>query len=662
MKLTVDEIKERVSNTEDDRKGYVALADQWERMWSMNVWPQTWQQALKEGREQVTLPTAYNTVNLAMRLFANEPKIEVPPCHPSEEKDDESNLRERWLKAMWTTVDYQTRRSTIADLVWQSLVRGRHALEVKWIRDELPEKMRDKKFPILIRTLDPLNVGVSEGPLWTNYAFHKYRQKISQVIQRYPNIKRRDSIKDKLRQDKATEIDVIDFWWAGEEGEIWNAVLVDDDFTKKPVETDYPMIPIIEGFGDSAPISGETFKGMSVLHPMRDLFFYNCRLVSQMATGVQYYFWPMLIATNEEGREIEDFEIKPGQILRPPPGTKIDQIAPAPNVPLAQAVIGMVDGNIQQSSFPGVLYGQAPGELQAGYGVSLLSDAAKGRVNQVRFNLERTLEYTNQLVLAIVEEFGEDDGVTVWGKNERAGNFYSVTLTKDDIEGYYENRVTITPAIPADIVQRQTLAIRMMEAGIISKRTVRDKFLDISLPEDEAVRVAIEQALQSEELTPKVILDALREYFPDDWEIKIAGTSLEQVAMAEQQALNPPPPQPPMPPPGMFGNGPQAMPPGMPPMPPGMGPGGPMPPGMPPGMMGPPPGPGGPMGPGGPPPPIQPPSMNLDMGTLGVEQQGQLTPELMGLPPGMDPAMFAQLMGQPLPPGEELNGLLGGMI
>jgi hypothetical protein len=54
--------------------------------------------------------------------------------------------------------------------------------------------------------------------------------------------------------------------------------------------------------------------------------------------------------------------------------------------------------------------------------------------------------------------------------------------------------------------------------------------------------------------------------------------------------------------------------------------------------------------------------MNLDMGTLGVEQQGQLTPELMGLPPGMDPAMFAQLMGQPLPPGEELNGLLGGMI
>lgn len=38
-----------------------------------------------------------------------------------------------------------------------------------------------------------------------------------------------------------------------------------------------------------------------------------------------------------------------------------------------------------------------------------------------------------------------------------------------------------------------------------------------------------------------------------------------------------------------------------------------------------------------------------------------MTPELMGLPPDMDPALFAQLMGNPLPPGEELNGLLGGM-
>lgn len=642
MKLTVDEILERVSNTESERAGYKAVAEEWERMWRMDVWPQTWKQAMAEGREQVTLPTAYNTVNLAMRLFASEPKIEVPPCHPTEGKDGQANLRERWLRAAWMTADYQQRRSIVSDLVWQSLVRGRHAVEVKWVKEELPEKLKEKRFPILIRTLDPLNVGVREGPLWTEYAFHKYTQKVNQISQRYPTIKRRDSIKEKIRRNSELELDVVDMWWTGDDGSVWNGVVVDQEFVKKPVQTDYPFIPIIEGFGDSAPIAGEAYKGISILHPMKDLYYYQCRLASQMGTGLMYYFWPMLIATNEEGREIDDFEVRPGQLLRPPPGTKIDQVAPSPNVPLAQSVLGQVDGAIQQASFPGVLYGQAPGELQAGYGVSLLSDAAKGRVNQVRFNLERTLEQVNMNLLALVEEFGGDDGVTVWGKNERGGDMYSVTLSEESINGFYENRVTITPAIPADIVQRQTLAIRLNESGVISKRTVRDKYLDIPLPEDEAVRVEVERAFEDESLRPKVVLDMLRSYYPDDWEVMIAGTPFERVAQAEQQAMNPEPP----PMPGM---------PGMPPMGP-MGPGGP--PMPPPGMMP----PGGPM-PGPMPPPgpqsIQAPSLNLDAGVLPPELSGQMTPELMGLPPDMPPEMFAQLMGNPLPPMEELNALGG---
>lgn len=36
-----------------------------------------------------------------------------------------------------------------------------------------------------------------------------------------------------------------------------------------------------------------------------------------------------------------------------------------------------------------------------------------------------------------------------------------------------------------------------------------------------------------------------------------------------------------------------------------------------------------------------------------------MEPEMMGLPPGGDPSLFAQMMGQPLPPGKELNLLAG---
>jgi hypothetical protein len=46
-------------------------------------------------------------------------------------------------------------------------------------------------------------------------------------------------------------------------------------------------------------------------------------------------------------------------------------------------------------------------------------------------------------------------------------------------------------------------------------------------------------------------------------------------------------------------------------------------------------------------------------GGIPPEAQGQMTPELMGMPANMDPIMFAQMMGQPMPPGEELNRLQG---
>jgi hypothetical protein len=200
MKLEVQEVQERVALVESERADYCALAADWEALWRMDVWETSWQDSLKQkGQEQVTLPTTFDTVNLAMRLFSNEPRIEVPSCHPTKDTDDQAQKRERWLKAMWSVVDYQQRRSIVSDLVWQSLVRGRHCVEVKWIKDALPEKLKDKRFPILIRTLDPMNCGFRHGPMWIEYAYHKYRQPVTLALQRYPGLKRFDSIKGKMK-------------------------------------------------------------------------------------------------------------------------------------------------------------------------------------------------------------------------------------------------------------------------------------------------------------------------------------------------------------------------------------------------------------------------------------------------------------------------------
>lgn len=57
-------------------------------MWCLQAFDKPTSQALHEdGREQVTLPTPYNVVQLVTRLIADDPRIEVPT--DSIEKDDE---------------------------------------------------------------------------------------------------------------------------------------------------------------------------------------------------------------------------------------------------------------------------------------------------------------------------------------------------------------------------------------------------------------------------------------------------------------------------------------------------------------------------------------------------------------------------------------------
>ena len=191
MKLTAEEIESHVLDTEKARAGYVIAADVWEKMWTLQLYDKTPKQVLlREGREQVTLPTPYNIVHLARRLIASEPQIEVPAEDNEHDDDDSADKRQRWLSAFWQRTNREQRRDIIADAAWQVLVRGRCVFEVKWIEDELPARYKGSRLPILLRTLDPLNVGIKNGPLYTEYAYHKYRQERGLVAQRYPNIKK----------------------------------------------------------------------------------------------------------------------------------------------------------------------------------------------------------------------------------------------------------------------------------------------------------------------------------------------------------------------------------------------------------------------------------------------------------------------------------------
>lgn len=627
MQLTETQILDRVSRLESDRNAYGLRAQQWENMWRLQLYDKTAQEAMEQDtQEQVTLPTPRNVVGLAQRLISTDPKIDVPPLKATAKADAAAEKIEQWLIAMFQAANRQQNRNIVSDATWQSLVRGRYCFEVKWIGDILPERLKKSQLPILIRTLDPMNVGIKHGTMYTHYAYHKCEEERLEMLALYKDLvlPKREVVGTDGVLRETEKVTVVDFWWTDPvEGDIWNAILIDGVFAKKPSKTDYPDIPIIENYGDTAPLMDEEFRGMSILDPIRDLWPYQCRLASQMATGLLWYFWPAITVENERGEEVEDLIIAPGKTTRVPTGTTYKIVQVAPNVPLAQAMDGRIDGEIQNATFPGVMYGKAPGELSAGFGVSLLSDAAKGRTKSFLENLEFGIARVCKLALGLVAAFAPKEGVEVWGIEERSSEKYRLTLTRKEASQFGEVTVSLKPQVPQDLQQIQTLGLRLVEAGIISRRTYRDKFMNITVPSDEQTRIELEKALNAEEMTPFVTEAVLTKYFGPDYK-----TILKMVP--------PEPPQPPHAPPG----------------PPMMGP----PMGGPPGPQQPPPGMGGPMMPPGQSEAIMSGPMG---GGIPPEMNGQLTPEMMGLPADMDPIQWAQLTGRPMPPAQELNRLQG---
>jgi hypothetical protein len=625
MKIKIDEVKDTVSRVESDRSAYAYLARKWEKMWCLDLFEKSRDKAAEEdGQEQVTLPTPYNVVNLAERLITTTPDIICPSPAANNVDDGDAALRQKWLKAMWQRANKQARKDIIGAAWWQSLVRGRGVFEIKWVEDALPKRLKERRMPIHIRTLDPLNCGFVHGELFTEVGFHKYYQERRLAAHRYPAIKRKLYDKRNHETGKPTDTDdveIVDYWYVSfEDGSVWNCIMVDGHFAKPPAKTDYVDIPLVEFLGDDAPSSKEEHKSLSVLHPIKDLWEYESVLASQIATGVLWYFWPHISIQNEYGAEIPNRPIRPGETQQYPFGTKIEMHQMQPNVPMAERMLALVDGAVQQGTFPGVMYGQEPGSLQAGYGVSLLSDAAKGRVNKPRRNLERSMELVNEIALALVEEMAGDKGVGIWGDSPEMGGIYSCHLYPENISGYYDNQVTISPNVPMEELQKATLGLRMVDNFTISRDTYRKKFLKEVMPEDEQRRVELERAFQDPEYRPYVNYRTLNDYFGPDWDMTrkqwMDNFVMEQAQRQQMVQQMMQPPQPPMPPQG-----------GPPMAPPDMG--------------------------------VTPQSPAMMEGMAPPIMEGQLTPEAMGVMPGdLPPELFQALVDEGLAPADEAEQMM----
>lgn len=687
--LSKEFVLDRVHRHEDRRMPYKALVMEYERMMRLDPgFARTTQEAIDSGLEQVIIPVPTNIINMGHRLLSNTPRVKATPEDEfTESAVENAKLRSRWLSAMWDRVNYLAKRNVLGDLKADILSLGRAAVEVKVVSEKIPKARQKYGFPILIRRLNPVNVGIMQGPLYTEWAYHIYEDTIPSVLQRYPDLlegsegsklagKLDRYIKNAAMGDDSamkddTVVEVIDYWWVMEDtGEIGNCVLVDDCFVYEPEATDYPDIPIIVTRGDYYPNIGDEYDGVGLLYPIIGLWEYQCRLLSQLASGLRWWFQPAVTVMNEYGADLGDVTLEPGGISTVPWGTRVDMHQINPNVPLATTIQGQIDAAVQQASFSAVMYGEA-GSIQSGYGVSMLADASGGRIKNYLEGMELLVSHVHMQVLALIDN-NIKKPITISGLAKGTDEPYTLTLGPKEIRGQYDNHVKMNPAVVQDMMQQQTLGLRLAEAGAISRQTLIEKFIEMELPEDEIKRVALEEAMMSDEMRAKRMQGAIIDFYseededgnpkwvkylidtplmpqgPEGYHRMPDGTIMSNRAMMEQQqreqeaaAQGPTP------------NEEQLIQQIIAELT-GQGGGGGMPPGMP-GM--PPTGPAGPAGP----PPVQPDAMMAGPmgGGMPPEMQGQMTPEAMGGMASTDPLAFAQLMGQQVPPEEELRLLEG---
>lgn len=696
---SLDDLIARVRRLERADTPWRTHATEMARAWSLRDDPldRTMEERRNaDGQEHVVLPTPYNVITLAERMFSHLPRIKVPSAKGQDDDDKKAKLKARFLSAFWQRAEREFSKPILGSAVWQSCTLGRHAIGVRWVYDELPPALQKTRLPILLEAYDPRTISMEEDYRGTTFVSRCYEERHETVYSFYHEYGVMKPPEPGCGDDL---VRMTECFWLDFSGGVWHAVYadipirgedgnrtgeIDSMFAKPCTLTEYPEIPIVVGYGDGAPVEDNILRGVGLLFPIVELWKYQNRLAGGIGTGLLWHFNPTIFLQNEQGAVLpKTMKVNPGDVIVLPNGVRVNPMLMQHNMPMMQAQMSIVDGALQQSSFPSVMYGEAGG-LTAGYPMQILSQQARGRTNKIRLGLERSIEKVNRMILALIEIFGDKKGVRVWAKDDRSNSIYHISIKRTDIQGYYENMVTLVPDIPEDNANKIATWLRMLEAGVVSRQSFRDLVLDtIGIPEDEDVRIAVEQALMDDQLRPKMMLRALQEYFPGrNWELMVAGTIYEQLAQQEEMwklkeqdrrdAERLARAQKEFMETGVVPDGYHLMPDGLlmsdedmegPPM------GGPP-------LMGSSGGIGPPMGAGGFPSGINPSSLGVGTPTgtstgalqvpgiegLPPELSGVMSPEGMGMPPNgpMGVSPYQQLIGgQGLGPTEELNRLMG---
>lgn len=405
------EMRACASSLESDFSQVYVQMDTYERWWRADR-DSTWDLDESERRLKEFLPRSPSAEgrNLCDALMRSVTKKALEWRSPigndwTAEQREAAAALETYAYGALAMVDAERRRAGFRPVqwtaAWQLIVRGM-GIVVAQVRSgpgqKYPDAAGDRQ-PFMWRTPDPRECGfATDGDGISAFAHHYWRDRFS--------LRGRDDLQaayENPSRDKEGLCDTVNLWWRADDGDIWNAVIVENEFSVPPtnhtarrklsyvpvfVDTAYGAPPETRLSGDD--LTSLRFHFQGALENNIESYRLSARIRAyQMALLRDSALYGLVMFTNKnvtkadvdkmfQGRSVTvlDKEDRPPQLLQPPQlSASVAELAAELNLQKQQGGLpGAAAGNVP-AGVSGILASMMAqqGDLKAGP----VSDALK---------------------------------------------------------------------------------------------------------------------------------------------------------------------------------------------------------------------------------------------------------------------------------------------
>jgi PAS domain-containing protein len=502
----------------------------------------------RKGEERYPDPSYTNTVDLAVGILgANKVDWRVIGWQSSIREEQETSKIEKYLTGLIDTSNRREEYDIPLDVITNIVRDGAAVLYSVW--DTKLAKMNKGEVniptsddqgsdtvsayfepPIRVQSIDPASIFlVPGGPKRWLAVAHITRESVYDVEQRYEvKIARYSHLTD--TQKTSQKDDFIDYWELVEVDSpefatpnfvelpledraenvkklgTRNAIIFAGEFLRDPkIMPGYEDLPYTIAFFKSVDRFVSADWGHSVLEPMKSSVEQLEKTINRRARQISIFSSLPLFSKTQSGRTIQA-DPSLGSII----GLRPDEDLAFPrwqgNPPDIEEQIGYLRNRVQQSSFHELDFASQP----SGYAMSQVGDQNRIRLEPPLRNLKLMWETWATKALKLTAAFASDSYVRVFGTMR--GRQFGEQVFGDGIADYKVECI-IKPRFPHELTRNVAFANQLR--GLLSDRTIGERFLDIEQSDDEEDRKTAEQLRKNPTLQQYVIITMLMELAED---------------------------------------------------------------------------------------------------------------------------------------------------